>query len=64
MSKAPRIETANKSKLLSPGPGAYDANHFVSKDKTPAASFSKTKRSELIGKEDKSKLGPGNYDLN
>ena len=64
MSKAPRIEKPNKDRLLSPGPGAYDANHFVHKDRTPAAGFSKTGRNSIIGKEDLSKLGPGNYEVN
>lgn len=64
MSKAPRVDKGNKDRLLSPGPGAYDANTFVNKDKTPATSFGKTRRSEIVSKEDRSKLGPGNYELN
>lgn len=64
MSKGPKTETINKDRLLSPGPGQYDANSFVGKDRTPIATFSKTKRNSLITKEDSAKLGPGNYDPN
>ena len=52
MSKAPRIEKANKDRLMSPGPGAYEANKNVTKDKVPAASFGKTRRSEIVSKAD------------
>jgi hypothetical protein len=52
MSKAPRIEKPNRDKLLSPGPGAYDANHSVNKDRVTVASFGKTNRSNIVSKEE------------
>ena len=49
---------------MSPGPGAYEVNNFVNKDRTPTAGFGKTGRNSIVGKKEKSKLGPGNYDVN
>ncbi len=47
--------------MLSPGPGAYDANVNAVKDKIKNIGFGKTERGNFIGKDERLKPGPGNY---
>jgi len=49
--------------MLSPGPGAYEANINAIKDRTKNVGFGKTERSGFISKEEKLKPGPGNYNV-
>lgn len=44
-----------------PGPGAYDPKDFLTKDKVPTASMSKSNRASLVSKNAKDTPGPGNY---
>jgi hypothetical protein len=61
--KSERISYVSKEVMLSPGPGAYDANINAVKDKVRNVGFGKTQRSGFVGKDDKLKPGPGNYDI-
>lgn len=48
-----------------PGPGAYDAKTYLTKDKQPNVLFSGGKnRSSMVNKEESEKPGPGKYDIN
>lgn len=62
-SKAERITSISRDQMLSPGPGAYDANVNAIKDRVKNVGFGKTKRGNLISKEEKLKPGPGNYNV-
>lgn len=61
--KSERISSLAKDRVNSPGPGAYDANETVVKDKIPNYGFGNTERKDLVNNEEKLKPGPGNYNL-
>jgi hypothetical protein len=54
----------SKDIISSPGPGAYNASDHLTRDKSPSIAVSSTKRNNFIHKEEASKPGPGNYDVN
>jgi hypothetical protein len=62
----PKFTIGKKEKLKvgnsNPGAGAYNANDKLTKPKTKEAIISKSMRGELITNEQKSKVGPGQYD--
>lgn len=45
-----------------PGPGSFNANYSAVKDKVVSHKMSNTKKSDMVGKETKSKPGPGAYE--
>lgn len=47
----------------SPGPGAYEPKHTLNKDASTTYKIGNTSRKEIVSKEDLSKPGPGNYDV-
>jgi len=53
----------SKDILCSPGPGAYNASDYLTRDKSPSVAISQTKRNNFIMNEEASKLGPGNYEV-
>lgn len=61
--KSERMSSIPKDKINAPGPGAYEANKNAVKDKVRAAAFGKVSRDNYISKEEKSKPGPGNYNI-
>jgi hypothetical protein len=63
MSKASKNNNLDRDRIASPGPGAYNPNDFVTKDRSPNVDFSKTKRTNIVGQSSASGLGPGVYDV-
>lgn len=59
--KSERMLSVSRDQIMSPGPGAYDANINAIKDNAKNVGFSKTSRSGMVSKEEKLKPGPGNY---
>src|SRR3569833_3030303 len=51
-----------RESTYSPGPGEYEPLSTQSKERVIGHTISKTKRSDLVTKEEYSKPGPGNYD--
>jgi hypothetical protein len=52
---------AEKREDDKPGPGAYNAKDFLTKDNIQAHSISKSKRADIVGRDAKELPGPGNY---
>ena len=44
-----------------PGPGAYNTKDFLTKDNIQAHSISKSRREDIVNKEQRERPGPGNY---
>lgn len=47
---------------MSPGPGHYNANDSLSKERTPQYKMSLTERADIVAKSMKDLPGPGVYD--
>ena len=45
-----------------PGPGEYDLNHAILKDKIVSYKISKSQRDGLVSSEAQSRPGPGSYE--
>jgi hypothetical protein len=52
----------NRERSKTPGPGNYNPDHFVTRDKVPNTLISKSSKNGLVSREEMEKPGPGNYE--